>query len=531
RDAYYLVMTNFVGDAEDNHAMNFNALRVFRNRPQYRFEGRLHEQWAQNLPGYLPERLVASDVRVHHFGYLGAVRDSKGKSKRNLELLQRQAAEGDDTPFLHFNLGSEHLAVGEDEAALREFEIAWEKLRSWDGSITRLGFVPSLSARYMRALSTCGRHEDMQRLSEEVLGLFPDFTDIVLEMALAAAKRGEPGEAERLFRRCLELGDAPSRYSAAIGAGTYLARIGLAELLRKLGRLDEAEAEVRGCLAEHASFIGIVEPYASIRLANGAQPADVVAEVHAAMDDIAPGARFMLAVTLHEAGAAELAEAELREVVATNPGSGPALLALAESLLSQARFAEVIETLEALDADSPWAPQAARASAFAALATGDAETAGAVLSRPAVERLTAAERALLRAWRADAAGEAVPESLPAEAAGPALVMLEALARVEAFDAFELLANRWDTLDLPWRERRERLAEVYLRRGFLESAADEWIAVADAEGADASVLLGLAQVAWARGMDEDAVVFAQEARELEPGHAGAARLLEHLGAAA
>jgi hypothetical protein len=66
---------------------------------------------------------------------------------------------------------------------------------------------------------------------------------------------------------------------------------------------------------------------------------------------------------------------------------------------------------------------------------------------------------------------------------------------------------------------------------LASAADEWISVCHEEGPDAAALIGLAQVAWARGMDDDAIVFAQEAREIEPGHAGAARLLDHLGAAA
>ena len=119
REAFYLVETNFVGDEEDGNAMNFNALRLFKNRPEYRFEGRLHEQWAHNLPGYLPERLVTSDVRVHHYGYLGAVRDSKGKAERNLQLLERQIAEGDDSAFLHFNLGSEHLALDDNETAAR----------------------------------------------------------------------------------------------------------------------------------------------------------------------------------------------------------------------------------------------------------------------------------------------------------------------------------------------------------------------------------------------------------------------------
>jgi tetratricopeptide (TPR) repeat protein len=531
REAYYVVMTNFVGHADDGHAMNFNALRMFRNRPEYRFTGRLHEQWADNLPAYLPERLVIADVRVDHFGYLGVVRDEKDKSRRNLELLQRQAAEGDDSPFLHFNLGSEHLAIGEDEVAVDELARAWEGMRDEDGVIRRLGFVPSLASRYVRALHTTGRYAELREVAAEALERLPGFTDIVLEQALAARGEGQAQEAERLLRRCLEMGDAPSHYSAAIGAGSYLARIALAELLRIEGRLDEAEAELRHVLDHHASFIGVVEPYTTVRLANGAAPAEVAAEIHAAMPEIVPAARFMLAAALHEAGAAELAEEELRAVVAAQPGSGPARVALSEALLSQAQFAEAIAVLNEVDEDSTWGPVAARSIAFAALAAGDAATARAALDRPSSERISRAERALLRAWCQAAAGEEPAATLPAEAAAPALVMLEALARVEAFDAFEALAGRYETVDLAARDRREALAGLYLRRGFLESAADEWIAACEDDGVDAAALLGLAQVAWARGLDEEAVVFAQEARELEPGHAGAARLLEHLGAAA
>ncbi|HEX8207517.1 MAG TPA: glycosyltransferase [Solirubrobacteraceae bacterium] len=531
REAYYVVMTNFVGDEEDGHAMNFNALRMFRNREEYRFEGRLHEQWAHNLPAYLPERLVIADVRIDHFGYLGVVRDEKGKSRRNLELLERQAAEGDDSAFLHFNIGSEHMAVGEDAVAAEEFALAWERVRGEDGRIMRLGFVPSLAARYVRALHVTGRLEDLHAIADEALERLPGFTDIVLERALAVRDAGDHAEAERLLRACLELGDAPSHYSAAIGAGTYLPRLALAELMRAAGRLDEAEAEVRHCLAEHATFIGVVEPYATVRLANGATPAQVTEELHAALPEMVPGARFLLAAVLHEAGAADLAEEELRAVVAAQPGSALARLALSEALLSQARFADAVAVLEAIEADSPWAPQAARSIAFAALAEGDVATARTALERDSSDRIPAGERALLRAWSDAAAGDEPAPSLPADAAGTALVMLEALARVEAFEAFELLAGRYETIDVPARERREGLAALYLRRGFLESAADEWIAACESDGVDAAALLGLAQVAWARGMDDDAVVFAQEARELEPDHSGAARLLEHLGAAA
>ena len=109
--------------------------------------------------------------------------------------------------------------------------------------------------------------------------------------------------------------------------------------------------------------------------------------------------------------------------------------------------------------------------------------------------------------------------------------LEALLRVQEVDAFVTLLPAAERVGLPWRDRRELLASIYFRRGYLESAADEWIAVCEEAGPDVAALLGLAQVAIAREMPEDAVVLAREIQALEPGHAGAARIVERLAPAA
>ena len=122
-----------------------------------------------------------------------------------------------------------------------------------------------------------------------------------------------------------------------------------------------------------------------------------------------------------------------------------------------------------------------------------------------------AQLAALNAWRG---GSAAPYAVPAEAAGLVVAMLESLARLERFDEFEALAGVVDKLDLPWREQRELLAGVYLRRGFGESAAREWIGVAEKLGApDERVLLGLATLAEAQGLHEDAEIMRAEARQL------------------
>ena len=208
REAFYLVETNYTGDIEDGTSVHHNALRVWRNRPEYRFRGRLHEQFAYALPGYLPERLEQTDVRVEHFGYLGAVRDSKEKTRRNIELLQQQAADGVDTPFQAFNLGSEYGAIGEEKAALEQFRKAWAMLEN-DPQRTDYGYVPSLTHRFVKALRFNGLWDEVESRVEEGLALFPGFTDLVFEQASAARDRGRHADAVALFERCLEMGDAP----------------------------------------------------------------------------------------------------------------------------------------------------------------------------------------------------------------------------------------------------------------------------------------------------------------------------------
>ncbi len=510
REALFFVETNHTGDLEDGMSVNHNALRVFRNRPEYRFKDRIHEQIAYALPD-IPERLEVTSVRIEHYGYLGVVREGKEKSARNIELLEKQVAEGGDSPFLHFNLGSEYGAVNEHEKALEHFRAAWARMEH-DPGRTRYGFYPSFCARHVKSLHLCGHFDEALTTGDRVLAELPGFTDIVFEQAWALRHQGKGDEAVARFEQAIAMGDAPSKYSAAVGAGSFLARTALSDLL--LGRGDAAGAaeHLRRCLEDHPRFIGAIEPYARALLRLGRTPAETVAEVHALAPEMAPGARFLLAVPLYEAGASAEAEVELRAVLDAQPGGQPARLALAEALLSQARFAEAAQEAQRIPADAPIAPLAARTILFARIADpeGGDEEVDAGLDYAQRAGLPPAERAAFAAWHA---GHVTAGSVPADAAPLLTVMLEALARLEDFDGFERLAGVAEALALPWRERRELMAGVYLRRGFLDSACEEWIRSVERDGPDRRAMLGLATVAELRGMPEDAAVFRTEAEGL------------------
>lgn len=239
REAFYLSETNHTGELAHGTSVSHRALRVFRNRPEYRFEGRVHEQIAKRLPGFLPERVEVTAIRVEHFGYLGSMRARRDKSGRNIELLRLQEAEGPPDAFLLFNLGSEQAAAGEDAGAARDFERAWAAMLEAPEHESR-EFGPALASRLVRTLRACGRAGDAFALAEQALDRYPGFTDLVFEQALAAVSLGQATVARELLERCIEMGDAPARYPARAGAGGPLARVALADVLS--GQADHAAA-------------------------------------------------------------------------------------------------------------------------------------------------------------------------------------------------------------------------------------------------------------------------------------------------
>lgn len=123
---YYLREINYLmkGDLAQESSEHQN-MRLFPNRPDIRYVGRIHEQvkyigrdpeaWKTMSPGApepddgtLIERFT-TPLLLHHYGYISEEWDRKDRDARNLALLQKAIVETPDDPFTHFNLGC-HLA-------------------------------------------------------------------------------------------------------------------------------------------------------------------------------------------------------------------------------------------------------------------------------------------------------------------------------------------------------------------------------------------------------------------------------------
>jgi tetratricopeptide (TPR) repeat protein len=526
REAFYVAETNYTGELDAGTAVTHNTLRVFRNRPQYRYRGRLHEQIANTLPSHLPERLEYTNVRVEHYGYLGAVRDAREKSRRNIELLRMQQQEGTNTPFLHYNLGAEYAVAGNPQAALTEFECAWELMRS-DPERDTYQFAPALANRLVRATRACGHLAQSIERADEALARFPGFTDLVLEQGAAYVQLGKLERGMELYERCIEMGDAPSRYTATVGCGSFLPMVALGELRLARGEVAQARELLERCVSEHPSYIGALLPYASALLAAGSAPAQVLAEVESRVPEPNAAARFLLGTALYEGGASEAGEQQFRLVLERQPHSGRARVALAETLLAQRRYAEAAAIACEIHTEDPLAVMACRSEIFARLTGGDRVGAGAALARAQGSGMSAAELDLFGAWFDLTGARQIEVNLADEALEMLETILEALLRVHEFEVFEVALGLIERTALPARERRELLGELYLRRGFAASAAQEWLAVCGEQPEDVRALFGLARVAERQAMAREARDFASAALAVAPEHAGAAALLERL----
>jgi tetratricopeptide (TPR) repeat protein len=514
REGFHLVETNYTGGDDAGTSVTHLALRIFRNRPDYRFEGKIHEQKTQHMPTYLPERFEATSIGIRHYGYLKSRISAKEKSRRNIELLLQETP----SAFTSFNLGSEYLMLGDAARAASHFDASWNELHT-NGDWTSAGYAPILASRLALSRREAGRVEDAREAIAVALEAMPDHTDLHFELALCARAEGDLEEAERLARHCLELGDAPAKYASVAGSGTYLALCLLGELAEGRGDLEAAEEHYVSSLAAHPDYVAPVLPAAALLLRRGADEA----ELRETLPLDRPSALLLAATASLEQGRLDVAKTLFEEVLARQPGNDAARIGLAETYLFGSSFADAARVAAEVDADSPLAAAAAVEVVFAHAAAGDLLSLRNALDTAPLAR---ADRALYEAWVALLGEQTVPAQLPAEAFPTAATALEALLRIQEFGAFEQLAGLTARIGVADTHRREVLAAMYFRRGYLDSAADEWVALAT-EQPSARAFVGLAQVAVARELPTDAVAFAEHALALDPSSAEAGRLLDAL----
>ena len=224
--------------------------RIFPNRPEYRYQGRIHEQLVWN--GQVPVT-VSTGVRITHTGYLPEQRRKRGKIERNLRLLLQEHQERPDNPYTLFQLAKTCL-VDRRYAEARNWCQAAIDLVNDAGPLPT--WFPALLAQYAYALLNLQEHSLLFHVVEAGIDLYPDFTDLYFVYGLALIELKDPQrlpDIRNAFEYCLHLGEPdPAKYESVQGVGSFIARYNLGVFYEVTG--DAAGAREQYLLAAEAGY-------------------------------------------------------------------------------------------------------------------------------------------------------------------------------------------------------------------------------------------------------------------------------------
>lgn len=251
-EGYLVQVVNIVGDDANPDTETGVNLRLFRNRPGYRFSGRLHEQVAENILRVCPgARLVDSGLQIRHWGYLDRVVAARGKQGRNLALAKALVAAAPGDPFAHYNLAIELQRQQDYAGAVAEFAASY--------ALHAPGtyWASKLVKSYVLALTALQRRREALALLEQSLLRYERFTDLYFLKGILLEAEGDHHAAAACFQTCLDLGPAPvPPYSGVEAAlGTYKASFALGQQYEALGRFDEAAAAFRQAFAGKPTWL------------------------------------------------------------------------------------------------------------------------------------------------------------------------------------------------------------------------------------------------------------------------------------
>jgi len=192
--AYYINVKNIL--AGNNHVA-FYSIRLFRNLPQYRFQGKIHEQISYSIIENCGEEKIGRiGFTLLHHGYNPEKVNIQAKIIRNINLLE---GERDNTEnkngFYFYNLGIEYVRQGNFQEALEKFIEALKLTKN------TAGYAPSLVNKTIVCLIELKRYRDALEQLAYFQTVYPDYSDLYLLEAACHIRCGRFSLAQKNIKK------------------------------------------------------------------------------------------------------------------------------------------------------------------------------------------------------------------------------------------------------------------------------------------------------------------------------------------
>lgn len=342
----YIMQVHCPGSEEDGVTV-VDHVKLFPNRPELRFEGRIHEQILPAIRRAGGD-VQFTDIYVVHSGSVRTPEGHRRKLERDFRILHQELAEHPDHPFVLFNLGMTH-------ADAKNFTDAVQFLRR---CLDVTGPNESHLRKVYALLISCYYQMNQHRLGWETcrkgLESFPDDTELLFRAGMIQHHFGQLTEAERYYIQAIE--QRPERYFASIddGIGGYKARHNLALVYQDMGNLDRAAQQWQLILKERPEYRPACHGLADIWLKQDRFNAlgDMVQRLKSDPQSHADG--FLVLARVYERhGDIVAARRELEAGIAKHPGELLLLRELCRLLFECGAPAEAESALQRLSRVTP----------------------------------------------------------------------------------------------------------------------------------------------------------------------------------
>lgn len=222
-------------------------VKMFRNHPEIRFEGRIHEQV---LPAIrrLGGRIEWTDIHVVHSGVEHTLEARRRKQDRDLRILGLELADHPEHTFHLFNLGMTYADMEEHERAVDALR------RSLASAESQESHVRKVYALLVGCLTRLEKYQEAREVCDQGLSLFPKDSELNFRCGIVAQQQKRFDDAIQAYRAALR-GDEERHFSSMDrGIAGFKARHNLALVLEELDRYDLAEIQWRSAVAEMPSY-------------------------------------------------------------------------------------------------------------------------------------------------------------------------------------------------------------------------------------------------------------------------------------
>ena len=195
-EGYFITIESDIGDGEEK--IFDQVVRLFKNKPNYRFSGAIHEQVVGSIKdNNQGNGLACTDFKIIHRGYLNKRIQEKSKHVRNMAVIHQALIQQPYDPFLRYSLGIEYIQQGEIAQANEQLTIALKNLKGGEG------YFHSVVVNLASGLLQTGQLEQSEDLIDQALIMLPQDSDLMMLKGMVALNKKEYATTIELLQQSL----------------------------------------------------------------------------------------------------------------------------------------------------------------------------------------------------------------------------------------------------------------------------------------------------------------------------------------